>query len=86
MPREYPRFLFSNPKNTKSPGPFCVHLLPPRFICSLEYHVDGSNHVGTLTLKPLDFFDSCTDDEQDKLMDDMQKWLYSQIKSRQIKI
>jgi hypothetical protein len=29
MAREYPRFLFSNPQNTKSKGPFIVHCLEP---------------------------------------------------------
>lgn len=29
MAREYPRFLFSNPTNTKSQGPFVVHTLEP---------------------------------------------------------
>ena len=29
MSRHYPRFLFSNPQNTKSKGPFIVHTLFP---------------------------------------------------------
>ena len=32
MARKYPRFLYSNPGNTKSEGPFIVHLLEPRFV------------------------------------------------------
>jgi len=35
MARTYPRFLYSNPNNSKSPGPFIVHLLFPKFICRL---------------------------------------------------
>lgn len=35
MSRLHPRFLFSNPSNTKSPGPFIVQLLEPCFICRL---------------------------------------------------
>lgn len=32
MARKYPRFLLSNPANTKSTGPFVIHTLEPRFI------------------------------------------------------
>ena len=32
MARAYPRFLFSDPQNTKTPGPFVIHLLEPRLI------------------------------------------------------
>lgn len=32
MARLYPRFLFSDPQNTKSKGPFVVHTLDPKFI------------------------------------------------------
>jgi hypothetical protein len=35
MARSYPRFLFSNPKNTKTKGPFIVHLLYPKMICGV---------------------------------------------------
>ncbi len=35
MARQYPRFLYSNPQNTKSKGPFIIHLLEPRLICRL---------------------------------------------------
>ncbi len=36
MAREYPRFLFSNPQNTKSKGPFIIHCLEPRLIFKFE--------------------------------------------------
>lgn len=36
MAREFPRFLFSNPKNTKSKGPFVVHTLHPKFIVRID--------------------------------------------------
>ena len=32
MARGYPKFLFSNPENVKTPGPFIVHLLEPRLV------------------------------------------------------
>ena len=36
MARNYPRFLFSNPSNTKTPGPFIVHLLYPKFVATFK--------------------------------------------------
>jgi hypothetical protein len=36
MARQYPRFLFSNPQNTKSKGPFVVHTLDPVMIMVAE--------------------------------------------------
>jgi hypothetical protein len=54
MARKFPRFLFSNPLNTKSPGPFVVHLLEPRLVFRV-WHPDtqqsqfnlspGENHI-----------------------------------------
>lgn len=38
MQRLFPRFLFSNPQNTKSKGPFIVHTLEPRIILRVEAH------------------------------------------------
>jgi len=35
MAREYPRFIYSNTQNTKSKGPFVVHLLEPRFLARI---------------------------------------------------
>jgi hypothetical protein len=35
MARNYPRFLYSNPENTKSKGPFIVHTLEPRVILKI---------------------------------------------------
>ena len=29
MARGYPRFLFSDPQNTKSKGPFVIHMMKP---------------------------------------------------------
>lgn len=84
MARNYPRFLFSNPKNTKSEGPFCVHLLSPKVICKVSY--DVNQDIGSLTLEPLEFFDSCSDHTADKVLLDMKEWLFSQILTRQIKI
>lgn len=32
MPRSFPKFLYSNPLNTKSGGPFIVHTMQPKGI------------------------------------------------------
>lgn len=37
MSRGYPRFLFSNPTNVKSEGPFIIHTLEPQFIVKPEF-------------------------------------------------
>ncbi len=85
MARNYPRFLFSNPQDTKSKGPFVVHLLFPKCICKVHYEVSG-DHVGSLTIEPLEFFDEHTDEESEELFSRMKEWLFSQILGRKIKI
>jgi hypothetical protein len=35
MGRNYPRFVFSNPKNSKSEGPFIIHTMDPFIICRI---------------------------------------------------
>lgn len=37
MAKKFPRFLFSDPTNTKQRGPFIIHTLEPRFICRPEF-------------------------------------------------
>lgn len=37
MSRGFPRFLFSNPTNVKSEGPFIIHTLEPQFIAKPEF-------------------------------------------------
>lgn len=44
MPREFPKFLFSDPKNTKSPGPFVIHAMHPMFICKVLDFPDTNNN------------------------------------------
>jgi hypothetical protein len=38
MKRQYPRFLYSNPKKSKSSGPFIVHLLDPRIVFRVTFN------------------------------------------------
>lgn len=37
MARYFPRFLYSNPQNSKSTGPFIVHLLEPRIVFKVVF-------------------------------------------------
>ncbi len=52
MARNYPRYLFSDPQNTKSKGPFIVHLLDPRIIVKIGFfdnttpNIWHRNHLG----------------------------------------
>lgn len=90
MARQYPRFLYSNPKGTKSKGPFVVHLLSPRFICRVEDDVEklknsGSHyvHASGWTLELLEVFEfSEINQELEKkisdIMHDMISWLPKQ--------
>ena len=46
MARQFPRFLFSNPKNTKSEGPFIIHTLYPQCI----FKVNGTKNKPVVLL------------------------------------
>jgi hypothetical protein len=69
MARDYPRFLFSNPQNTKSKGPFIVHLLEPRLV----FLVINVNKLVCLD----QVFDTT---EADKIDSAALKWFQNQIK------
>lgn len=43
MSRNYPRFLFSNPQNTKSKGPFVISTIEPIIICKV--HKSNSHEI-----------------------------------------
>ena len=58
MAREYPRFIFSNPKNTKSEGPFLIHTIDPYIIFKVHrknkaYDLHRESHA-----HPARFFES----------------------------
>jgi hypothetical protein len=75
MAREYPRFLFSDPKNTKSKGPFLIHLLEPRILFKV---------VDRNTVVSLDYI--LDTNEAEKIKADAVKWLNSQILSGEISL
>lgn len=60
MARNYPRFLFSNPINTKTTGPFIVHTLFPRGIFRINYLPEEKNKFA-FSVAELDWFDECSD-------------------------
>ncbi len=86
MAREYPRFLISNPSNTKSKGPFIIHTLPPQFICRVvqENHnqISDSNKDKTdlkSNLELLEIFnDKANKEEVRAIMNEMSLWLSHQ--------
>ncbi|HYC29548.1 MAG TPA: hypothetical protein VEB42_12035 [Chitinophagaceae bacterium] len=53
MARQYPRFLFSDPQNTKSKGPFIVYTLHPRIIFKLFFPKDGEPVPENSVVSPL---------------------------------
>ena len=79
MARAYPRFLFSNPKNTKSKGPFIIHTLPPQVICKV---IPLKNR--DFTLDYLDCFDSAYNGEISEVMNAMKGWLFNQLDTAEI--
>jgi hypothetical protein len=48
MSREYPRFIFSHPFDTKSKERFIVHTLYPQMIARVTYASDGGHYVDPL--------------------------------------
>lgn len=85
MARAYPRFLFSDPKNIKSAGPFIVHLLHPRLVFIVNFHTDSSTDPKHLELIHGD--KSAEDDVvANNIKHDAEVWLRAQLKSGTIKL
>lgn len=86
MARKYPRFLYSNPKNTKSPGPFIVHTLEPRLIMRVarvpNYDPGQMTHNGKYVLFFLDKTEITN--EVMEVTEAMFKWIDSQVKLGEI--
>jgi hypothetical protein len=81
MARQYPRFIFSNPQNTKSKGPFVIHTLEPRFIAKVEVKT-----INTFDISLLENWSSESDDSVKIYVEDANFWLFSQVKSGFIKL
>jgi hypothetical protein len=89
MAREYPRFLFSNPQNTKSKGPFIVHTINPVCIMKVEFTSKKTFRIEFLEMisfenhfkPPL-----IPANPVQEVMKDCYNWLQAQIKSGNISI
>jgi hypothetical protein len=83
MARNYPRFLYSNPQNTKSKGPFIVHTLYPKAVFrvngSQEYFVGATHamHGKSFSVILLDI-DHCSDELKMPLTDEAYMWFKNQ--------
>ena len=58
MARKYPRFLYSNPHNTKNKGPFVIHTLAPMTIFKVHKMSKEYIEYAMSSGKPEMFFDS----------------------------
>ena len=97
MGRNYPRFLYSNPTNTKSPGPFIVHLLPAA-PCILRISIIIQNPIVRQILSQknvsilfLGWLDNRTETGADELLkeeilEDASHWFQNQVNQGFIKI
>ncbi len=92
MSRQYPRFIFSNPQNTKSKGPFVVHLLEPRLLFKVFKNEDlpealPSSYKGPWNMNKgigimlLDNVNFSEDDSKATILEDALAWVISQKKS-----
>lgn len=72
MARNYPRFLLSNPTNTKSEGPFIVHTIFPKGILKVDAFLNKISFI--------DVWDECNSEERMNVERDAAKWLHYQNK------
>ena len=80
MARGYPRFLFSNPQNVKTPGPFLIHCLQPRLIFQVV-----KNHKNVVRCIPLDKYeDGPIEEIESSLINDAEKWLRMNVANGEI--
>jgi len=87
MARTYPRFLFSNPQNTKSKGPFLNHTIFPRMLCRLHYREAPEIYPldrdqvflrfqnKKFGIELIDLWDDATEDQVNFVLSQMDKWL-----------
>ncbi len=81
MSRAYPKFLFSDPEDTKSKGPFIVHTLPPKKM----YIVNWLSKWPLFYLVEVkDWGDDCTEHTSAETIRAAEFWLSSKLKSRTI--
>lgn len=97
--RPFPRFLYSNPSNTKSEGPFIVHTIEPKGILVIDeinfsdpkIYFDESGKPVSQTIDVLNFkmkfievWDEYPDFIKEQICDRASLWLKRQILEKQI--
>ena len=100
MARQYPRFLYANPLNTKSKGHFIVHTISPKVLMKVHIIDDQYDHYKKTRPYPL-IFSECAgyalerveewdvpiaNDVMHRLFSDAHDWLQAQIDSGFIRI
>ncbi len=78
MARQFPRFLFSDPTNTKSKGPFIVHTIWPKAILKLV------NDNGNVRVFDLEYWDECNEEQKTELRIQALDWAVTLYKLKQI--
>jgi hypothetical protein len=100
MARGFPRFLFSNPINTKSKGPFVIHALSPEVIIKVytdELEFEKRKGIGVADRKyrhhfiGLEIIHTITKDEvslvqYEQVLNDALMWLVLQLSKKEIQI
>ena len=86
MARQYPRFLYSDPTNTKSRGPFVLHMLEPKLICRIVGQQKEDTQVKNniisskgISIELLKVFEEIIEkDKVNSVMNDMINWISTQ--------
>jgi hypothetical protein len=95
MKREYPRFLFSNPKDSKSKGPFIVHLIKPRMVAKVyerrrqSYNANehpNALHFSRFAIELLEAWDEAPRLKYAEILSVMNDWLWRQIETGKIEL
>ena len=73
MARPYPRFIYADPHNTKSSGPFIVHTLPPQLIAKVTFNDEGFHLIDALAV-----FTAADERQVDEVIYQMHRWLTAQ--------
>lgn len=83
MPREYPRFIFSDPKDKKTSGPYVIHCLSPRGIYKIHFGAGAEDHShtkfikGRFTVKLLEAWEVAHKEKIEDIEFAIERWLLS---------
>lgn len=80
MARQTPRFLYSNPQNSKSKGPFIIHTIEPRLIAKIVYGCKED----PIAFRVLDNIDGCDPEHLQAVLKHANEWLIAQLKIKSI--